>query len=222
MSTAGTYQIIARGKTDPKRGIFQLSISGVNRGTPQDEYSATTGYILRNLGSVKFSTIGNKALKFLVTGKNASSGGYSLTFDNVELIPSDRLEAESLALQAKTASPSGKFKAPELSGEYGSYFNSVAVGDYITYRVPVAKAGTYRVLVGLQTKPDKGIFQLTINSSLQGARQDEYSSTVRYGVRDLGTAYLNAGTQSFTFKVAGHNASSSGYTLDCDYIELIP
>ncbi len=49
------------------------------------------------------------------------------------------------------------------SGAAGTYFKANAVGHYITYTVPVAKAGAYRVLLGIQTKPNKGQFQLAIN-----------------------------------------------------------
>src|SRR4029077_18868762 len=116
----------------------------------------------------------------------------------------------------------GVFDTPEASGGAGTYFNSDAVGNYITYTVPVANAGTYRIRVGIQTKPDKGIFQLAVNSVNLGAPQDEYYPSIAYRVRDLGTVYLNSGNQAFKFSVTGKNASSTGYTLAFDYIELIP
>ena len=59
--------------------------------------------------------------------------------------------------------------------------------------MPVARAGTYHVKVGVQTKPNKGTFQLAINGVSQGAVQDEYNASVGYAVRDLGTVYLNSG-----------------------------
>ena len=51
---------------------------------------------------------------------------------------------------------------------------------------------------------------------------NEYNASVGYAVRDLGTVYLNSGNQAFKFTVAGKNASSTGYTLAFDYIELVP
>jgi len=78
------------------------------------------------------------------------------------------------------------------------------------------------VRVGIQTKPNKGIFQLAINGINQGLPQDEYKSSVAYNERDLGTVYLNSGNQAFKFTVGGKNASSVGYTLAFDYIELVP
>ena len=62
-------------------------------------------------------------------------------------------------------------------------FDATALGNYITYTVPVAEAGTYRVRVGVQTKPNKGKFKPAINGVTQGIAQDEYSPSVSYGVR---------------------------------------
>jgi hypothetical protein len=140
-------------------------------------------------------------------------------------------ETEKLAVQAITPRPSGVspaqwsgvFNAAEASGGAGTYFNATAVGNYVTYTVPVAQPGTYRVRVRIQTKPNKGKFQLAINGIKQGFVQDEYSTSVGYAVCDLGTvAFLTAGNEAFKFSVAGKNSSSSGYTLAFDYIELIP
>ncbi len=203
----------------------------MNRGKRQDTYASSVGYSVRSLGSVTFAATGNKAFKFLVTGKNASSGGYGLTFDYIELIPTSRLETESLQVQAISPVPSGftssqwfgVFNATAASGGAGTYFNANAVAKFITYTVPVANAGTYHVRVGVQTKPNKGKFQLAINGLNVGVPQDEYSSTVGYQMRDLGTVSISAaGNYAFKFTVTGKNASSTGYTLAFDYIELIP
>jgi hypothetical protein len=146
------------------------------------------------------------------------------------LVPSFRQETESLKVQSITPVPPGtpsaawfgKFNAAAASGGAGTYFNATAVGNYITYTVPVGTAGTYHVRVGVQTKPNKGKFRLAINGIAQGVVQDEYAASVGYEVRDLGTVYLNAGNQAFKFTVTGKNASSTGYTLAFDYLDLIP
>jgi hypothetical protein len=144
--------------------------------------------------------------------------------------PTNRLETESLKVAAKTPPPNGitsaqwfgVFNATAASGGAGTYFNANAPGQLITYTVPVAMPGTYHVRVGVQTKPNKGTFKLAINGVSQGSVQDEYNASVGYAVRGLGTVYLNSGNQAFKFTVAGKNASSTGYTLAFDYIELVP
>lgn len=88
---AGTYTVKVRFKKYSTRGIFQLSIDGVNLGTPQDEYSAATSnlYTEVTLGTKVFSTTGNRNFRFTVTGRNAanSSQYYDLTVDKITLTP---------------------------------------------------------------------------------------------------------------------------------------
>jgi hypothetical protein len=199
---------------------------------PQDEYTSTIGYGVRDLGTVTLFSGGNKAFKFLVSGKNANSGGYSLGLDYIELIPTNRQETESPKVQSITPVPSGYSSAQWFgvfnnasgaSGGAGTYFNANAVGSYITYTLPVAKSGTYQVRIGTQTKPNKGIFQLIINGLNIGQPQDEYYPSITYGVRDLGSVSISAGgNYAFKFTVVDKNASSTGYTLAFDYIELLP
>ena len=85
--TAGTYNIKTATKRFPYRGIAQLSVNGTNVGPPFDEYSPSTGTLFQeyNLGNMTFSTTGNYQFKFTVTGKNASSTGYTLAFDYITL-----------------------------------------------------------------------------------------------------------------------------------------
>ncbi len=117
----------------------------------------------------------------------------------------------------------GVFNATAASGGAGTYFNANAVAKFITYTVPVAKAGAYRVRLGIQTKPNKGKFQLAINGLNIDSAQDEYSPTLGYQVRDLGLVNVSAaGNYAFKFTVTGKNASSTGYGLAFDYVELIP
>ncbi len=104
----------------------------------------------------------------------------------------------------------------------GTYFNATTVGNYITYTLPVVKAGTYRVRMGIQTKPNKGKFQLAINDLNVGSAQDEYSHFGIRGERFAASNVSAAGNYAFKFTVTGKNASSTGYTLAFDYIELIP
>ncbi len=84
----GTYHLVIRHRTHYNRGIGQLTIDGVNQGSPVDTYLPSPGgYSIVDYGTKTFTTPGNKAFKFTVTGKNASSSGYSLSTDYIELTP---------------------------------------------------------------------------------------------------------------------------------------
>lgn len=83
----GTYSIKVRVKKDLVRGMFQLAIDNANQGTVQDQYSASASYVELNLGSKTFTTAGERTFKFTVTGRNANSNGYTLSFDYIKLTP---------------------------------------------------------------------------------------------------------------------------------------
>ncbi len=84
---ARTYDVRVGAKLSNNRGIFQYSSNGVNHGNPVDLYSATASYTEVDVGNTTFSSSGNKSFQFLVTGKNAASAGYTLSFDYIKLVP---------------------------------------------------------------------------------------------------------------------------------------
>ena len=91
---ARTYNIRIGVKTWNNKGIFQLAISRLdqqgsptNVGSPVDEYSAGEVFTEVNLGNWAPGTTSDKAFRFTVTGKNASSTGYGLAIDYITLTP---------------------------------------------------------------------------------------------------------------------------------------
>lgn len=86
---AGTYDVKYASKLHPLRGIGQLSVGGINVGPAVDQYNANSNGVWKefDVGNVSFTAPGNYQFKFTVTGKNASSSGYYLTFDYIKLTP---------------------------------------------------------------------------------------------------------------------------------------
>jgi hypothetical protein len=85
VAASGTYNVKVAGIKGNNRGKFQLSITGVNQGAAQDQYSASATVAEFDLGNVVISTAGQKAFKFTVVGKNALSSDYRLAFDYIRL-----------------------------------------------------------------------------------------------------------------------------------------
>ncbi|MDR6550542.1 exo-alpha-sialidase [Paenibacillus qinlingensis] len=83
----GTYQVKVRTKNSSTTGTVQLNIDGTNLGSAFDTYAAAATYQEHTLGTLNFSTTGNKAFKLTVSGKNASSTGYTMMLDSIILIP---------------------------------------------------------------------------------------------------------------------------------------
>jgi sugar lactone lactonase YvrE len=129
-------------------------------------------------------------------------------------------ESEALRVQARSAGYK-ILSDPGASGGAYALLKATGPGDFVTYSVPIVADGTYDVKVGIQTRNNRGIFQLAIAGVNHGTPQDEYSPTIGYEVRDLGTVtFASGGNQTFRFVVTGRNPSSSGYALAFDYIDL--
>jgi len=85
--TAGVYDLQLSYKTINTRGISQLSINGTNVGSTLDEYLSSAMLKTFDYGTFNFAAAGNYSFKFLVTGKNAASSGYTVCFDDITLTP---------------------------------------------------------------------------------------------------------------------------------------
>jgi N-acetylneuraminic acid mutarotase len=218
---SGTYDVRVGIRTGNNQGIFQLMIDGVNHGSPQDEYSSTIGYEVRDLGPFTFATADPKIYKFVAVDRNPLSSDYELIFDYLDLDP--YFEAETLPIQAHSA-PKVRINGQHLSGGSAMLLKATHVGDYVTYRVPIAVAGNYNVRVRTNTGDNTGTFQLFIDGAKQGYVQKghENGSNHDFNLRDLGTvSFETAGEKAFQFVVTGGNSSSTRYNLAFDFIELV-
>ena len=83
-----TFNVKVGSKKATGRGIVQMSVNGVNYGSPQDLYSADAASAVElDMGNIKFNSPGHYSFKFTVTGKNPSSQGYKAVFDYIKLLP---------------------------------------------------------------------------------------------------------------------------------------
>ncbi len=93
--SAGSYDVRIGVKAFNSRGIVQLAIgqagnpSPANLGAPQDLYSASANFTELDLGTWTPATTSDKWFRFTITGKNASSSGYSECIDYIRLIPTN-------------------------------------------------------------------------------------------------------------------------------------
>lgn len=89
----GTYSVRVGVKKAATRGIFQLAIgiagstTPTNIGSAQDLYSAADAYTELNIGTWTPGSTSDKWFKFSITGKNASSTGFTEAFDYIRIIP---------------------------------------------------------------------------------------------------------------------------------------
>jgi hypothetical protein len=217
---SGTYDVKVGVKTSQSQGIVQLSIDGVDQGPPQDEYSAAEDYAVRDLGPVTFSSSGTKTFRFSITGQNPSSNGYQFVCDYIDLTPF--YEAENLQVRNKTGSISIVHDS-DLSGGAGMLLRGSQPGDFLTYSMPIAKAGVYDVQVRTKPGQDSDAFGLLIDGNTQGYTQGVSSvSEGPDGVHDLGTVSFDTpGSKAFKFVLTDDNSNLSNLRVLLDYIELV-
>src|SRR4030095_16353198 len=71
----GNYSVRVRTNTGSNTGTFRLFIDDVKQGYAQkeDENGSNNDYSVRDLGTLRFESAGEKAFQFIVTGKNSNS-----------------------------------------------------------------------------------------------------------------------------------------------------
>ncbi|WP_438481942.1 chitobiase/beta-hexosaminidase C-terminal domain-containing protein [Oleiharenicola lentus] len=90
---AGTFNVFIGVKKSSTEGIFQLATASstggtyFDKGSPQDLYSASATYTEVSIGAVVFGSAGDKAFRFTVSGKNATSTDYDLVIDYIRIAP---------------------------------------------------------------------------------------------------------------------------------------
>jgi sugar lactone lactonase YvrE len=223
--TAGNlYVSNASGGPTGNGSIEKFTPAGVGSVFADSGLHVPFGLVFDSAGNLYVSnSLSNTIEKFSPTGEDlgvfANTGGgphFLAMFRPSHL----HFESEALRVQARSAGYK-ILSDPGASGGAYALLKATGPGDFVTYSVPIVADGTYDVKVGIQTRNNRGIFQLAIAGVNHGTPQDEYSPTIGYEVRDLGTVtFASGGNQTFRFVVTGRNPSSSGYALAFDYIDL--
>ncbi len=139
-------------------------------------------------------------------------------------------QTENLTVAAQTAGITHRTGTDtRFSNGVGTFFDSTAAGQFVTYAVPDVAAGTYDVRVGVKDWNVRGIFQLSVQrldgtggSSNVGPATDEYTANETFTEIDLGNWVPGTTSdKAFKFTVTGKNAASTGFGLSFDYIKLI-
>ncbi len=215
----GTYDVRIGGRVGATQGVFQLAIDNINHGQPQDEYAPATTHVVKDLGPFTFSSAGDKAFRFSVTGRNPASTGAEFLCDYIDLVP--HFEAETLPAKERTA-VTRVVHETNLSGGAGMVVRANASGDYVTYSVPVTTRGTYNVRIKTKPGGDTGTFQLFVEGVQQGYLQRDISEFFAgSGLHDLGAIRFDtAGEKTFKF-VVHRVADRPSAEIVLDAIELV-
>jgi len=101
------------------------------------------------------------------------------------------------------------------------FCGSRRAGPQVTFELPVAKEGSYKIVLYATRAPDYGILSLSLDGKAFASPFDGYAvGVMASGPIVLGTRPLTEGKHRLTFEVTGKNAASGNYFFGLDAIEL--
>ena len=80
-----TYDVTIGFKANANRGAFQLSVDGVNHGSPVDEYASSASYKAADIGTFVANSSASHTFTFTCTGKNNSATSFECSIDYLTL-----------------------------------------------------------------------------------------------------------------------------------------
>jgi hypothetical protein len=137
------------------------------------------------------------------------------------------IEAETLRTVVKPASPIRDVEmykfGKDWSGDHQLFWAAKDIGETVDLKLPVQKAGKYRLIARYTKSPNYGIVQVNLNGADLGAPIDLYSPQIEANAPvDLGDVTLPDGPAIFKVTVTGKNPSSTSVSFGLDYLKLTP
>ncbi len=117
----------------------------------------------------------------------------------------------------------GGFPADKWSNDSQLWWTGAKQGDRLELELPVAKEGTYEVLVALTKARDYGIVQLYIDKQKVGGPIDLYNNpdVISTGLSSYGQVKLEKGAHRFSIEIIGTNpAAVKNFMVGLDVVQL--
>ena len=223
VATTGTYLLCVNHTVASNNARMQLFVDGVALGDERYGYSDTFGYEGPCLGNIEVTRAPTtKTLRFQVTGKADESTDYKMGLDAAALLVSGagRFEAETSSPVVSKKDSQSSLSDSDASGQSVNVASLNAVGDFLRYTLAVKSPGDYLVVLRVRKGPNQGKFQVSLNDVSVGDI-DGYAPANEYAVVPLISEHIAAkGNHKINLAVTGKNATSSGYGISVDWIEL--
>ncbi len=138
------------------------------------------------------------------------------------------LEAEEMKVLGKTG---GNAETQEMSFPGGHWSEDAQLwwtrgkpGDKLELALPVAKAGTQKIVLQMTKARDYGIVQISLDGKKLGEPIDLFNpDVVPLGPVTFGPVDLSAGEHKLTFEIVGANEKAvKAYMVGIDYVKLEP
>jgi hyaluronate lyase len=222
----GHYNVKARVMKTTNSGIYQLSINGVNVGSPWDAYWSTSEpYKDFWIGSYDFDDAGSYKLTFTATGKIAAATGYRLWMDEITLAPV-ALDGEIVVDNTDFGfyTDSAWTTKTTTAGYYGPNFrddgtSGADAGKWAKWVPVIQQSGLYDVYMrwtSATNRPDAAPIEIVYDGGNDSSITVDQRANGGKWVY-LGTYPLAAGTANEVIL----RASDAGYTI-ADAVRFVP
>jgi len=137
-------------------------------------------------------------------------------------------EFEGLAIADSDGTTSSVIKS-NSSASNGQYFlyKSNAIGEFVTFPIPISAAGTYSLDVQLHLNRHRGTFIVEVAGNLAGpyTQIGSMTTTVNSGstfpVLSMSGTFSSSGTKYLRFTVTGSNPDTGSERIALDKIDVI-
>ena len=141
-------------------------------------------------------------------------------------IPTERFEAETMAILVKGRCATNRQKMDEWGGRMWSkseqLFCNAENGGFVELGFNVKKAGPYRLRVLATAAPDFGLIHAALDGKKLAPEFDLYCGRISpAGSLELGTHDFAAGLHRLRITSVGKNSASSNYFFGIDAVDLI-
>ena len=141
------------------------------------------------------------------------------------------IEAEDMEATETGGESGGDVAGVEFSGQHATFWRGMKEGDAKTFKVPVAKAGRYRIVGvfdcdpghGIQYyQPAFGVYDVAVNGAAGPQRLDLSGKGLAHPKEvNLGTYDLKAGTNDLVFTCRSKSERNRGVLLTVDCFRLV-
>ncbi len=243
-TTPETADLTDFGATDVATGTVQKDFSILNTGTAALTVSGAAatgdfGVLTAPPGSIAAGGNGTFTIAFNPTAAGLRAGTVSFNTNDANNDPfvfsvqgtgtafaAIVNDANSLTISGSSGDVSATVTDALASNGNFVRYDGNAIGDFITFDVPVPASDTYQISARFNNNTTRGIYQLAVNNGSGfvdlGLPQDLYTETFTFASVDFGSVALTNGTRQFRFTAVGQNEFASAFKIGVDTITLTP
>lgn len=146
----------------------------------------------------------------------------SVAKDKAMLFEGEKLKVLAVSDGSASEQGMGGFAADHWSGDSQLWWTGGKVGSTLDLELPIPTAGKFDLLMAFTKARDYGVVQVSLDGVKLGKPIDLFNdpNVISTGVIRIGTAEFKAGPQKLTFEVVGKNASSVGFMVGIDSVQL--